>query len=656
MSPAVEVQPDEGPSDFCKQKVMNDTESLLGDLDALFFNSWARPGDDLQPEIMLICQKWKQKQLQQASSENSAETVGMMDAWIEKVLEELQRVLCEEASTVHGRVSGETNIWMLQPKILESWQRLCGDSTPVLKATVTTTEAPKRSAEIEKEPMSPAVEVKPDEGPSDFCKQKVMNDTESLLGDLDALFFNSWARPGDDLQPEIMLICQKWKQKQLQQASSENSAETVGMMDAWIEKVLEELQRVLCEEASTVHGRVSGETNIWMLQPKILESWQRLCGDSTPVLKATVTTTEAPKRSAEIEKEPMSPAVEVKPDEGPSDFCKQKVMNDTESLLGDLDALFFNSWARPGDDLQPEIMLICQKWKQKQLQQASSENSAETVSMMDAWIEKVLEELQRVLCEEASTVHGRVSGETNIWMLQPKILESWQRLCGDSTPVLKATVTTTEAPKRSAEIEIKPMSPAVEVKPDQGPSDFCKQKVFRGIPRLLGDLEGLFADSWARPGVDLQPEMTELCQTWKSKQLQQLTQVEASETLPWIQTLLDQVEKVLHQEAVTADGRLLGTDFTRCQQQIVESWEKDNPTALLRDVKTSNRAKSSQAANSGAKATKMSDAKQRSSAVHETQRPQRSQRPGEFLRVKKRQALPQAGSILMKESRDQAHP
>ena len=40
--------------------------------------------------------------------------------------------------------------------------------------------------------------------------------------------------------------------------------------------------------------------------------------------------------------------------------------------------------------------LICQKWKQKQLQQASSENSAETVSMMDAWIEKVLEELQRV--------------------------------------------------------------------------------------------------------------------------------------------------------------------------------------------------------------------------------------------------------------------
>ena len=43
----------------------------------------------------------------------------------------------------------------------------------------------------------------------------------------------------------------------------------------------------------------------------------------------------------------------------------------------------------------------------------------------------------------------------------------------------------------------------------------------------------------------------------------------------------------------------------------------------------------------------------RSSAVHETQRPQRSQRPGEFLRVKKRQALPQAGSILMKDSHRQ---
>lgn len=41
--------------------------------------------------LRLICQKWKQKQLQQASSEDSAETVGVMGAWIEKVLEELQR-------------------------------------------------------------------------------------------------------------------------------------------------------------------------------------------------------------------------------------------------------------------------------------------------------------------------------------------------------------------------------------------------------------------------------------------------------------------------------------------------------------------------------------------------------------------------------------
>eukprot|EP00435_Cladocopium_sp_Y103_P074520 s140_g49.t1 len=157
--------------------------------------------------------------------------------------------------------------------------------------------------------------------------------------------------------------------------------------------------------------------------------------------------------------------------------------------------------------------------------------------------------------------------------------------------------------------------------------------------------------------------MTELCQKWKSTQLQQLTQVEATETSPWIQTLLDQVEKVLHQEAGTADGRLLGNaDFARSQQQIVESWEKDNPTAWLRDVKTSkNCAKSSQAARSSERGKAInpwtqpitstgaekatSDAKQRSSAsVHS------------MLRVKKRQALPQAGSILMKESRDEARP
>jgi len=32
-------------------QVMTETEVLFQELDALFFNSWARPGVDLQPEI-----------------------------------------------------------------------------------------------------------------------------------------------------------------------------------------------------------------------------------------------------------------------------------------------------------------------------------------------------------------------------------------------------------------------------------------------------------------------------------------------------------------------------------------------------------------------------------------------------------------------------
>ena len=39
------------------------------------------------------------------------------------------QVLCEEASTVHGRVCGETNIWMLQPKILDAWAASCNSQT-----------------------------------------------------------------------------------------------------------------------------------------------------------------------------------------------------------------------------------------------------------------------------------------------------------------------------------------------------------------------------------------------------------------------------------------------------------------------------------------------------------------------------------------------
>ena len=36
------------------------------------------------------------------------------------------------------------------------------------------------------------------------------------------------------------------------------------------------------------------------------------------------------------------------------------------------------------------------------------------------------------------------------------------------------------------------------------------RQVFRGTSSLFRDLEGLFADSWARPGVDLQPGVTSL--------------------------------------------------------------------------------------------------------------------------------------------------
>ena len=39
-------------------------------------------------------------------------------------------------------------------------------------------------------------------------------------------------------------------------------------------------------------------------------------------------------------------------------------------------------------------------------------------------------------------------------------------------------------------------------------------QVFREAPSLFRDLETLFSDSWARPGVDLQPEMRSLGCSW----------------------------------------------------------------------------------------------------------------------------------------------
>eukprot|EP00913_Durusdinium_trenchii_P020543 g19296.t1 len=212
---------------------------------------------------------------------------------------------------------------------------------------------------------------------------------------------------------------------------------------------------------------------------------------------------------------PQTDMLEVqRPTHEASDHWKQKVLGDADSLFRDLDALFFDSWARPGVDLQPEIASICDKWKQKQL------SSEEVQSpQMDIWLQSLLDELQKVVQSEAGTADGRP--QTDMPETHQVSRKSAEKKGG-------------MMPKKS------PQTNVVEVEQPKDTSNHWKQKVGCGAESLFQDLDSLFSDSWARPGVDLKPEMAQICEAWRRAQLRQL----GDSASPWIQLLLDDIQKV----------------------------------------------------------------------------------------------------------------
>ncbi|CAK8987216.1 unnamed protein product [Durusdinium trenchii] len=608
-------------SDDWKQKVLSDADSLFRDLDVLFFDSWARPGVDLQPEITDVCDTWKRKQLNSGEHESPH-----MAMWLQSVLDELQKVLHAEAGTTDGRIQGQANIWKLQPQIAEMWRLHCG--APIAISTSQTHEVPDKPAKMKtltpkKSPVADVLEVeKPAREVSDDWKRKVLSDADSLFRDLDVLFFDSWARPGVDLQPEITDVCDTWKRKQLNSGEHESPH-----MAMWLQSVLDELQKVLHAEAGTTDGRIQGQANIWKLQPQIAEMWRLHCG--APIAISTSQTHEVPDKPAKMntltpKKSPVADVLEVeKPAREVSDDWKRKVLSDADSLFRDLDLLFFDSWARPGVDLQPEITDVCDMWKRKQLN--SGEHESPHMAM---WLQSVLDELQKVLHAEAGTTDGRIQGQANIWKLQPQIAEMWRLHCG--APIAISTSQTHEVPDKPAKMKTltpkkSPVADVLEVKkPAREVSDDWKRKVGLAAESLFRELDSLFLDSWARPGVDLQPEMAQICETWRRAQQRKL----GDSASPCIQHLLEEIQKVPR-----AGGGALDMDHVR---QLLDAWQRTRS--------------SSKAAPPAAEAKKPPEGQSsKPSQRHKTQ----SDRPTDVLRVRRRQALPQAGSILMKESRNE---
>lgn len=248
---------------------------------------------------------------------------------------------------------------------------------------------------------------------------------------------------------------------------------------------------------------------------------------------------------------------------------------------------------------------------------------------MAMWLQSVLDELQKVLHAEAGTTDGRIQGQANIWKLQPQIAEMWRLHCG--APIAISTSQTHEVPDKPAKMKTltpkkSPVADVLEVKkPAREVSDDWKRKVGLAAESLFRELDSLFLDSWARPGVDLQPEMAQICETWRRAQQRKL----GDSASPCIQHLLEEIQKVPR-----AGGGALDMDHVR---QLLDAWQRTRS--------------SSKAAPPAAEAKKPPEGQSsKPSQRHKTQ----SDRPTDVLRVRRRQALPQAGSILMKESRNQA--
>lgn len=98
-------------------EVFRTSSKLLKELADLFENAWARPGADFQPEVVSICETWKQKLLKLHAGALGLET------WIDAVLHSVNSAVELEAGTAEGTWRGDVDTGRLQTKLQEAVQK-----------------------------------------------------------------------------------------------------------------------------------------------------------------------------------------------------------------------------------------------------------------------------------------------------------------------------------------------------------------------------------------------------------------------------------------------------------------------------------------------------------------------------------------------------
>lgn len=545
-------------------QVLKATEALLEQLRS------ADP-QDLEADLLKLSESWKQQQLDTLDGTDEA-----VKQWLESRVAATNLVLKAEAQSVDGML-GQINIEKLRPQLQELWlespagPQTLGQLQPdLLPATAAqgsavgdrvvdvasgeafreareelfreVTKAGAKSVEElvrswQQDLASPQVahltsglaKVVSEAAASGQLKnvevlwhkqmEKVLQDSGRLMKDLDNILKNSFARLGDDLSPDIKAECDSWTAKQL---ASQRLAPDSGLAELY--RGFAEVVRSVAANAEEVTV-AKADSSFEGLRGQIEDAWRQRMGDTRGQERGP-----EPSKSqdAEMHLEKIKPS---------------KVLRDGEKLLRNLEDVFRCSWARPGEDLMPEILKHCNEWSGKQVQA----HSAASKALYEGFAEVVQSVIQ------VHAVDGKVVGDAEFFQeLEADIKETWKQRNPTQVAMQEA-----QHVKQSSELSKDRRAPKTE--------RHGKSQAVQDAKQFLQEMEALLEEGAAMDAARL----VERGQAWRQERLRASNLTQDSEMGVWLQSLLDTMQSGLRE----GGGTISSEDFARLQPQIVEKWK-----------------------------------------------------------------------------------
>eukprot|EP00913_Durusdinium_trenchii_P016392 g15408.t1 len=240
--------------------------------------------------------------------------------------------------------------------------------------------------------------------------EKVLQDSASLMNNLDNLMKDSFPRLGEDLRPDLMAECKKWLSKHSQK-------------DAQLYQGFVNVVNSVAAADGVMIARA--DSSFEGLRTQIQDAWRQRVGDA----RADRSHSERSRRERSHEATKSQDA-EVRTEK----IQPSKVLKDGEELLKEIEDIFRCSWARPGEDLTPEIQKHCELWSTRTeahgstLYQGFAEQRAPKTERLGK--SQAIHDAEQLLHEMEVLFEGRAGvehlGREEFARLQPKIIEQWK--------------------------------------------------------------------------------------------------------------------------------------------------------------------------------------------------------------------------------------